>query len=138
MEAFYKLRPKTDTKVRSERLGVRGVIDAIHNLGGRTLIIDYKTSKKSELDLDCLIQLGIYALLYQETYGKVPDEVGIHFLRHGEKIVKTTPELLALGEKKCNEIRNCTRSDKESTYPQKISGLCKYKGGKCDYYDICI
>jgi CRISPR/Cas system-associated exonuclease Cas4 (RecB family) len=137
-EAFRRLRPKTETKITSEKLGVMGVIDAIHNFNGQTVIIDYKTSKKSEIDSDCLIQLAIYSLLYRESQGRIPDKVGVHFLRYGEKVIYTTPELLALGEEKCNEIRNLTKSEKEAEYPRKVSGLCKYRSGQCDYYEICM
>jgi len=54
------------------------------------VIIDYKTSKKNELNLDCLVQLAIYALLYREYFGRLPDKVGIHFLRYGERIIRVT------------------------------------------------
>jgi CRISPR/Cas system-associated exonuclease Cas4 (RecB family) len=137
-EAFQALRPKTDTKMTCERLGVTGVVDAIHNFNGKTVIIDYKTSKKSELDLDCLVQLGIYALLYRESQGGIPYKVGVHFLRYGERVIRTSPELLALGEEKCAEIRNLTRKANEPEYPRKVSGLCKYSSGQCDYYETCM
>ena len=137
-EAFRRLRPKTETKIVSEKLGVMGVIDAIHNFDGQSVIIDYKTSKKNEINSDCMVQLAIYALLYREYFGHPPDKVGIHFLRHGEEIIPVTPELLALGEEKCNEIRSLIKSDDEIDYPEKLSGLCKYKTGQCDYYDICL
>jgi len=115
-----------------------GVIDAIHNFDGKTVIIDYKTSKKNEIDTDCMVQLAIYALLYKEYFGRIPDKVGIDFLRHGERVIRTSPELLALGEEKCKEIRNLTRSENVAEYPRKVSGLCKYRTGQCDYYETCI
>jgi CRISPR/Cas system-associated exonuclease Cas4 (RecB family) len=136
-EAFTRLRPNSETKIKSEKLGVMGVIDAVHEGDGETVIIDYKTSKKDSIDRDCLIQLAIYALLYKELTGRPPDRVGIHFLRHGEKILKVSPGLLALGEEKCTEIRSLNRSDKQEDYPMKKSGLCKYKTGQCDYYETC-
>ena len=138
MEAFRRLRPKTETKIRSERFGIMGVIDAIHNFNGQTVIIDYKTSKKADMSLDCMVQLAIYALLYRESQGRIPDKVGIHFLRHDERVISATPELLALGEEKCKEIRNLVRSENEAEHPQMVSGLCKYRTGQCDYYEICL
>ena len=138
VEAFRRLRPKTETKIISERLGVMGVIDAIHNFNGETVIIDYKTSKKNDMSSDCMVQLAIYSLLYRESQGRIPDKVGVHFLRHGEKVIPTTPELLALGEEKCNEIRNLVRSENEAEYPRKVSGLCMYRSGQCDHYEICM
>ena len=137
-EAFEKLRPRTETRITSERLGVMGVIDAIHDLDGQTTLIDYKTSKKNEINQEYLLQLAIYTLLYKELSGRIPDKVGIHFLRHGEKTIPSNQELLSLGEKKCQEIRKLTKGEDEKDYPQKKSGLCKYKTGQCDYYEICV
>lgn len=59
-EAHQKLKPKTETKLTSETYGVRGRIDATHELDGETIIIEYKTSKKNELNVDCVIQLAPY------------------------------------------------------------------------------
>lgn len=137
-EAFERLRPRTETRITSQRFGVMGVIDAIHDFDGQTVLIDYKTSKKNEVNEEYLLQLAIYALLYKEFFGRLPDKVGIHFLRHGEKLMPSSHELLALGEKKCMEIRNVTKGEEEKNYPQKKSGLCKYRTGQCDYYEICI
>ena len=136
-EAFRRLRPKAETKITSEKLGIMGVIDAIQNFDGQTVIIDYKTSKKDEIDTDCMVQLAIYALLFREYFGRLPDKVGIHFLRHGEKIIRVSPGLLAWGKKKCDEIRNLTSSREEADYPKNVSGLCKYRTGQCDYYGVC-
>lgn len=136
-EAFKKLKPKTETKIVSEKFGVVGVLDAIHDVNGKNTVIDYKTSKKNEIDQDCLVQLSVYAVLHREHFGRLPDRVGIHFLRHGEKVIRVGPELLALGEKKCEEIRSLTRSDAVEDYPRKKSGLCKFRTGQCDYYEAC-
>ena len=120
------------------RYGVRGVIDAIHNLDGETILIDYKTSKKAELDNNCVIQLAIYTLLHKERYGKMPNKVGIHFLRHGEKIMPTSTQLLMLAKRTIHKIHHLTKHETINKYPKKISGLCKYKTGQCDYYEECM
>jgi RecB family exonuclease len=137
-EAFNKLRPKTEMKVFSDRLGVAGVIDAVYDYDGKISIVDYKTSKKNELDEECMIQLSILALLYNEEFRRIPDRIGIHFLRHGLKTLPVIPDVLTLGERVCRRFRLVTDSDDISEYPQKRTGLCKYKSGQCDYYDVCV
>jgi len=137
-EAFERLRPKTETDLVSEHYGVRGRIDAVHDIDGETTIIDYKTSNKSRIDTEEVLQLAIYSLLFKETYGRMPNKAGIHFLRHGEKTLSTSPELLAFAKRTCQRIRKLTCHDEINKYPRKITGLCKYRTGQCDYYEICM
>lgn len=136
-EAFKRLRPKTETKIVSERYGIMGVVDAIHDFDGKITIIDYKTSKNGEINDECLTQLALYALLYKESFGRAPDMVGIHFLRYGEKILCVSPELLVLGEDACRRIQALTRTEDVTGFPQRFFGLCKFRSGQCDYYDAC-
>jgi CRISPR/Cas system-associated exonuclease Cas4 (RecB family) len=136
-EAFNKVRPTTEMKVFSERLGVVGVIDAVHDCDGELSIVDYKTSKKGNLDEECMIQLSILALLYKEEFARTPDRIGIHFLRHGPNMLPVIPGVLGFGEKVCRRFRVVTDSDDISEYPQRRTGFCRYKSGQCDYYDTC-
>jgi CRISPR/Cas system-associated exonuclease Cas4 (RecB family) len=137
-EAFERVRPKTEVQILSKRLGVMGVVDAVHNYDRKISIIDYKTSNKNEMDAECMIQLSILALLYNERFGKTPDRVGIHFLRHGLRMLPVIPDVLEFGEKVCSRFRWVTDSDDICDYPQKKSGLCKYRTGQCDYYKNCM
>ncbi len=137
-EAFDTLRPSSEMKIYSERLGMVGVIDAVQDVDGKTSIVDYKTSKKSELDEECMIQLSILALLYNERFGRSPDRVGIHFLRHGLRMLPAIPDVVKFGEKVCSRFRWVAESDDISEYPQKKTGLCKYRTGQCDYYEKCM
>lgn len=137
LDAYEKWKPKTETELFSEKFGVRGFVDATHHFDDETMIIDYKTSKKDELDINCVFQLAIYALLYKENFGMIPSLVGIHFLRYGEKVMQTSEELLLLAKRTCNRIHRLTRRDNIERYPKKTSGLCKYKTGQCDYYETC-
>ncbi len=137
VEAFRRLRPKTETKIFSKKHGLMGVIDAIFDFDGKLVIIDYKTSKKAEMTDECLTQLALYALLYEESAGRVPDLVGIHFLRHGEMMLRVTPELLALGEDVRRRMQALVSGEDIIIYPQRITGLCKYRTGQCDYYEQC-
>ena len=137
VEAFKRLKPKTETKIISEKYGIMGVVDAIHDIDGKIVIIDYKTSKKTEINDECMIQLALYALLYKESFGRTPDFVGIHFLRQGEKMMRVTPDLLALGEETCLKMQAHAKNEDVTIFPQRFSGLCKYKKGQCDYYETC-
>jgi len=137
VEAFRRLRPKTETKIISKKHGLMGVIDAIFDIDGKIVIIDYKTSKRAEMNDECLTQLALYALLYKESTGRVPDFVGIHFLRRGEMTLRVTPELLALGEDVRRRMQALISGDDITIYPQRITGLCKYRTGQCDYYEQC-
>ncbi len=137
-EAWQKLKPRTETSLTSENYGVQGRIDAIHDIDGETTIIDYKTSKNNEMTTDCVFQLAIYSLLHKENFGRMPDKAGIHFLRHGEIVMPTSPQLLNLAKNTCHKIHQQTTTDNIENYPRQISGLCKYRTGQCDYYQQCF
>jgi CRISPR/Cas system-associated exonuclease Cas4 (RecB family) len=138
IEAWHKFKPKTETSLTSEQYGVTGRIDATHEIDGETIIIDYKTSKKDEIDTECVTQLAIYTLLHKENFGRMPDRAGIHFLRTREILMPTSPELLNLAKNTCLRIHQQTTNDQIEKYPRKISGLCKYRTGQCDYYQQCM
>lgn len=137
-DALKKLRPKSETKIISEKYKLMGIIDAIHDFEGKTVIIDYKTSKKSEITEDYILQLSLYAILYNDFFGKIPDKIGIHFLKYGEQLMDVKPEMLSLGENTCVKIKYLTRSKNFCDYPPQFSPLCKFSTGECDYYEICM
>ena len=140
-QAFNALRPiLREKELKSTRHNVRGFIDAIHSKDKAITILDYKTSKKNEITDDIRLQLAIYALLFQETYGKLPHKVGAYFLKHGEdgeKYVEADEELLQLAKLECELIDTNTQTVDKSDYPKKKSGLCKWATGQCDFYDVC-
>jgi RecB family exonuclease len=138
LEAWQKLKPRTEVRLRSETYGVRGDIDAVHDIDGETTIIDYKTGKKNEINSDHMLQLAILTLLYKENYGKMPNKAGIHFLRYDEKIIPTTYQQIILARRTCHKIHEETKEKNITNYPKKESGLCKYKTGQCDYYETCF
>lgn len=138
VEAFNILKPKTEVFFVSNELNVRGYIDAIHENNGDVFIVDYKTSTKDEITNEYRLQLAIYALLYHETKGMYPYKVGINFLRFGERFIKVNEELIQEAKKECKMIHEYTKSDKIADYPRNITPLCKWNGGKCDFYDLCF
>ena len=138
-EAFRKLAPdEMEQHFQDSELMVRGYIDAIHKDGEHITVMDYKTSKSDELKPEYLLQLGIYAVLYEKKHGRYPDRVGLWFLKHGPKILDVTPKLIKDAEFEIEQIHFATESDSIRDYPKKESGLCKWSTGQCDFYDICI
>ena len=137
-EAFELLKPETEAYFESKEHKVRGYIDAVHDINGEISLIDYKTSKRDHVSDDYKLQLAIYAMLYQEKYGKVPHIVGIDFLKHGPRYLKVDQELLELAKQECALIQENTISESMDDYPKKESFLCKWSTGQCDFHDICF
>jgi len=118
-------RPRTEVKLFSQIHRVMGIIDAVHEQDGKVSLTDYKTSKKDELTQDIRVQMAIYALLYQENFGVLPDTVVIDFLKH-EKTVpfKVTDEFRHYAVKVCKEVHEKTASLNEKDYPCACGGWC--------------
>lgn len=66
-----------EMKLFSQTHNVMGIIDAIYQKNGKVSIIDYKTGKSDEITEDIKIQMAIYALLYRENRGVLPDMISI-------------------------------------------------------------
>lgn len=137
INSFLRLRPITEEHIVNEEIGVRGIIDAIHDNNGEISILDYKTSKNDEFTEEYKLQLAIYAMLYYEQYGKMPGKVGIDFLKFGEKFIDVDNELIEFAKKEIEVMHFNAQSDKIEDYGKKESGLCRWNGGSCDFYDVC-
>ena len=141
-EAFQASIPLREKKVSSEQHNVMGFIDVIEMVDDKVRrVIDYKTSRKDTFTPEYELQLAIYALLINETYGHPPEEVAIHFLKFGERSKKVHPEMLELAKRECAFITEQTQSREIKDYPKKQSPLCKWENargaGQCDFYDVC-
>ncbi len=140
-EAFKEHTPLREQLLHSQELSVRGFADAIETIKGKIRIMDYKTSKKDDISEEYRLQLGIYALLYKEKHGTPPDVVGIYFLKdtsHVEKSVTVDQDIMDLARLEIELIHMHTQSDAIQDYPKKITPLCKWATGKCDYYEKCF
>lgn len=135
--AFSQLTPEREKEYSSTTLNVHGFVDAVHRLGEKVRIVDYKTNATLEINEEQKLQLAIYSLLYQEKYNQTPSEVGIFFLRHKLKLMKVDEELLAFARKEIELIHQKTESEDIAYYPQNISGLCKWSSGRCDFFEFC-
>ena len=118
-------RPRTEIKLFSKNHKVMGVIDAVFTDNGRILLLDYKTGKKNEITADIKVQLSIYALLYREKYGRMPDIVAIDFLKHQEeKRFRADQKLIQYAAQICFDIHKKTISNNEKDYPCHCGGWC--------------
>jgi putative RecB family exonuclease len=136
-EAFARIRPAREVELHSKYHNVRGYADAIHKEGDRVVILDYKTSKKCEISEEYRLQLGIYSMIYEEQE-RLPDEVGILFLKHGQELrIPVTRELVETARFECNAIQLNTRTKEIADYPKRPGPLCKWSTGQCEFYDTC-
>ncbi|MBU0470602.1 MAG: PD-(D/E)XK nuclease family protein [Nanoarchaeota archaeon] len=137
-EAFQQLTPIREQKFVSDHYSVQGFIDAIHHLEDEVHIIDYKTNSSFDFKDSIRLQLAIYSLLYFEKYGQTPSKVGIFFLRNKQKMIAVDEELLELAKKEITLIHLHTSSTEEiEDYKKKITPLCRWKTGQCDFYENC-
>ena len=133
-EAFNIVKPLTEVHFVSNEHQVQGFIDAVHEIEGKVSLVDYKTSKREKMTEEYKLQLAIYALLYEEKYGKKPHLVAVDFLRHKSHYLEVDDELVRLAKRECRIIQENTISEDIEDYPLKTGPLCKY----CDFYDICF
>ena len=135
-DAFIALSPKREVYFKSPNMRVQGFVDALFE-GERIKIIDYKTSKSDTMRIEYKRQLAIYALMFKEKFGKDAHEVGIHFLKHGIKMLPVTPELKDWAFKDVELVHSKTKTGHIKDYPKGEHPLCKWSTGQCDHYDIC-
>lgn len=142
-EAFLAARPVREKKLISEEHKVLGFVDVIEMVEDKIVkVIDYKTSAKDAITPEYELQLSIYALLINETYGYPPEEVAIHFLRHGERSIKVYPEFMEMAKKEIAWVLERIADEGIDNYPKKVSPLCKWENargsGQCDFYEYCF
>jgi CRISPR/Cas system-associated exonuclease Cas4 (RecB family) len=135
-QRFRKLTPERELEYRSEKLMVRGFIDAIENRNGTIRVMDYKTNKSFKIR-DHTLQLAIYSLLYLEKHGEMPHQVGIYFLKDKEQVMNVDKKLVDLARKEVSAIHLLTKTDHVDDYPRRVTPLCKWSTGQCEHYDVC-
>ncbi|MBW3022482.1 PD-(D/E)XK nuclease family protein [Candidatus Woesearchaeota archaeon] len=137
--AFKKLKPiEREVEYISRNHLVKGFIDVVEDNDGEIKILDYKTSKKSDLTPEYKLQLAIYALLYKEKHGKIPKKLGIWFLREKEVVINVEPGIIDDAVKEIKDIHFKTETNDIENYPRKTSPLCKWSNGQCDFYEHCF
>lgn len=135
-ERFAKLTPIREEMIMNEALQARGIIDAIEEYDGQVRIMDYKTSNHSNEE-EYRLQLAIYTLLYHEKHGKLPDKVGIYFLKDRPKFIDADQSLLELARREIELIHKVTQSSHIKDYVRTPTKLCKWSTGQCDFFEVC-
>jgi len=106
---------------------VMGIIDLVKENKETIEIIDYKTSKTPVINDEYLLQLALYALLYEENFKKRPSKVGINFLKFkdGLKLIDVDDKLINLAKREAKMIQVNTLSGDPSNYPCICGGWCE-------------
>ena len=137
-EIFKELTPIRELEYKSEKCHVRGFIDVIKPIGNTVHIIDYKTNSRSDMKQSIIRQLSIYALMYQEKHGVLPEKVGAFFVRDKLKMIPVTEEMVLDARVDIEQIHAHTSStEKINDYRKNITPLCKWRTGQCDFYETC-
>jgi ATP-dependent helicase/DNAse subunit B len=138
-DAFQKFKPvEIEAAYESKKHMVKGFIDVVEHVDGEIKVLDYKTSGSFDISDNYELQLAIYALLYSEKHGKMPNKLSIWFLKDKEKIIEMDEKLIEKAIKEIEDIHNKTETSHIDNYPKQTSGLCKWRTGKCDFYDECF
>jgi CRISPR/Cas system-associated exonuclease Cas4 (RecB family) len=119
-------KPQTEVKLVTKTHMVMGIIDAIFRNQGKVSLTDYKTSKKDELTQDIKVQMAIYALLYRDNFGVLPDTITIDFLKQDNEVpFRVTEEFTEYAAKLCKHVHERTTSQDEKDYPCLCGGWCE-------------
>lgn len=137
-QALQKVTPIAEEKFQSEKYKVRGFIDAIEEREDGTYIMDYKTSKTSKMSNAYKLQLSIYALMYFERFNKLPEKVGIFFLKDTEYYLDVNEKMIKNAQFEIEQIHEATITDNKVDYPMKPTPLCKWSTGQCDFFEKCF
>ena len=142
-QAFNVLKPVREKRYYSDYYKVQGYVDVIENIDGKIRIMDYKTSNDININEEYKTQLAIYALLYFEEHRKLPDKVGIYFLKDSgikEEFLDVGSELLEYAKGEIQEVKEKTISEKMDDYPKtkEFNRNCKWSSGKCEFYEVCF
>ena len=131
IEAFEKIRPKTEVELYFKQFDIRGFADVIEEVDGEVIIVDYKTSSKFEMTKENKLQIAIYAYLYEKQYGRRPSKVGIYFLKERLHLISVDEAMIRFAEEECRQIYEKTLSDDIVNYPRNSGYLCKSLKDNC-------
>jgi len=133
------VKTSCEVKLKSDKYRVMGIIDELSTKNGKVRIMDNKTSRSDWMTKEHEVQLGIYALLFQDKYQKLPDYAGIRFLRTGtKKYIPVDEKLLGKARYECQMARIRHISEDIENYPKNPPVQCKWwRNGQCPCYEKC-
>lgn len=120
-----------------ENVVISGRFDLITTQGGKTTIMDFKTSenidlKKAKERVNSSIQLRIYALAYREKFHRSADEIGLYFVENNIYASRKPDEkLYQAAIKDINSVKAGVESENFTPKPDKFS--CT----NCPFNKIC-
>lgn len=131
-KSWFFLKPKfSERKIKSERLHLRGVIDAIIELNDNMHIVDYKTSTIFKLPYsdEYKRQLTMYSLLLRENEGTTIYHVSNFYLKYGiQSFYTLTDKDIDECEQLVLDTYDATRSTDVADYPCNTAYIfCKQK-----------
>ena len=128
---IHKSKPSPPARVEirlfSKKLGLMGIIDAVYRSDNESVLVDYKTSRKSEITSDIECQAALYALLWKDINGSAPSKVWVHFLNREDdpSVIHIDEHLLSYARITLESIKEKTRSMDEADYPCTCGGYCQ-------------
>lgn len=133
--AFKALTPIREQQYVSKAHSVRGFIDAIEHATDGVRIMDYKTSKEPVITPEYRLQLAIYSLLYHETHGHAPKQVGIFFLKDKPQFINVDQDLIEMAKREIALVHKGTASEDITDYPKTDDRKwCRY----CEFGELCF
>ena len=117
----------SETKMLSWNLRLMGIVDAVHLIGDRVVLVDYKTSKHPKITDEIRRQAALYALLYEDQHGITPAEVRIQFLvQQGDPTsIQVDENLMTYARETLQLVAHKTSTPLKQDYPCTCGGLCK-------------
>ena len=118
---------RAEVRLFSKKLGLMGIIDAVFRSDNESVLVDYKTSRKSEITSDIERQAALYALLWKDINGLAPSEEWIHFLNSEDEpsVIHIDEHFLSYAKITLESIKEKTRSVDEADYPCTCGGYCQ-------------
>ena len=68
----------------------------------------------------------------------MPHKAGVWFVRDQMKMFNVDRDYIEKAKKEIEMVHEHTsKTENIEDYHKTITGLCKWKSGQCDFYDIC-
>lgn len=125
-----------EQSIYNKQLNFIGIIDRVdRSEDGEYSIIDYKTGKMHP-PTNYLLELSLYAIIYEKETGRSVNRAGIYFSKNNRlRMIEITPqnkrEALTVLQQVRKNIKKSIKNNND--FEKKHAFLCKY----CDFKDIC-
>ena len=112
---------------------VHGRIDLVRRTDtGETSVVDFKSTEHAQADEVTRVQLHLYALGYQERFGKLADLIEIHNLDQGGSLREMVDDQMMVDTlelvREAGDRLRTNRFERLKTYAEKTCGSCDVCG----------